>query len=128
MISRKFYFVPSPSYIKLLQIISYQHSHVPLSYLQLFSALKLPLEVSFSASLIQNLTVMDLSWIELLLLTILILGIYKYLTKNDGVFEKRGVPYLKPTILLGNLGALVTGRENGFEFFQSKYDKFKNDK
>lgn len=71
---------------------------------------------------------MDLSWIEFSLLVILFLGIYKYLTKNDRVFEKRGVPFLKPTFLLGNLGSLITGRENGFEFFQNKYDMFKDDK
>lgn len=71
---------------------------------------------------------MGFSWIELSLLVIVFYGIYKYLTRNDGVFTKRGVPFLKPTVLLGNLGSLVTGRENGFEFFQNKYDMFKHEK
>lgn len=72
---------------------------------------------------------MGISWIELsLLIVIVILGIYKYLTKNDDVFLKRGVAFLKPKIFIGNLGALITGRENGFEFFQNKYDIFKDDK
>lgn len=71
---------------------------------------------------------MELSWIELSLFVIVIIAIYKYLTRNDDMFEKRGIPYLKPTILLGNLGALATGRENGIEYFQNKYDLFKDEK
>lgn len=84
--------------------------------------------VSLFASVEQTFLKMDFSWIELSLLTIAILGVYRYLTKNDGVFDKRGVPFMKPTLLLGNLGSMMTGRENGFDFFQNKYDKFKNDK
>lgn len=71
---------------------------------------------------------MELPIIEFSLFVIVIVAVYKYLKQNDEVFEKRGVPYEKPTILLGNLGALVTGRENGLEYFQKKYDRFKDKK
>lgn len=71
---------------------------------------------------------MELFSIGPLLFVIVTIGIYKFLTKNHKVFEKRGVPFVKPTILLGNLGPLVTRRENGLEYFQNKYDMFKDEK
>lgn len=71
---------------------------------------------------------MDLAFIELTLFAFALMSVYKFLIKNHDFFEKRGVKYLKPTILFGNIFGLLTGRENGISVFEKPYKKFKNEK
>ena len=70
---------------------------------------------------------MDISMIELVLIVTVILGIYKYLTRNDDIFKKREVSYEKPVFLFGNLWENLTGRINGIELFQKYYEMFKDE-
>ena len=66
--------------------------------------------------------------IEILLtLTVLYAG-YKYLTKNNEFFKKRGVKYVEPTLLFGNMFGLMTGRLNGWTVLEEIYNNFKNEK
>ncbi|CAB3261456.1 unnamed protein product [Arctia plantaginis] len=63
-------------------------------------------------------------WKLLLILTILF-GLYFYYTSTFDFFEKKGIPYKKPVILLGNLGPRLNGTKSFHEFQLDAYNYFK---
>lgn len=71
---------------------------------------------------------MEPFWTKLVLVTVIIIGLYKFLTKNNNFFKTREVKFVKPRVLFGNLLEVFTGRENGYSVFQKMYNKFKNEK
>lgn len=71
---------------------------------------------------------MDLAIIELALFLLVLLVIYKFLTRNDDFFKKRGVKFEKPSLLFGNLLPMFTGRETGMSLFENIYKKFDDEK
>ncbi|XP_037050616.1 probable cytochrome P450 9f2 [Bradysia coprophila] len=54
--------------------------------------------------------------------------LYKWLTKNDDYFLKKGIPYEKPLPLVGNFLGFMLQRETLIDVIQRKYDKFKKSK
>lgn len=71
---------------------------------------------------------MEFSVVEILLLLILLLGLYKFLTRNNDFFKNRGVKFMKPMLLLGNTFDLISGREDGASIMLSFCRKFPNEK
>ncbi|XP_055381429.1 uncharacterized protein LOC129612012 [Condylostylus longicornis] len=53
---------------------------------------------------------------------------YKWLTAKFDHFEKLGIPYVKPVVLLGSFTGMVFKRESFREEFLRKYEPFKNEK
>lgn len=51
------------------------------------------------------------SWVVDALLVVLPL-LYWYATRNNSFWRKRGVPYMKPALVVGNMGGVVTGRHH----------------
>jgi hypothetical protein len=51
---------------------------------------------------------------------LIVLG-YKYLTRHDEIFEKRGVVFDPPTLILGNSKVLSEGTVNSVDRMYSKY-------
>ncbi|XP_026316995.1 cytochrome P450 9e2-like [Hyposmocoma kahamanoa] len=62
-------------------------------------------------------------WKLLLFLTILF-ALYFYYTSTFDFFEKKGVPYLKPTIFLGTLGPRLIGKRSFHDFQLDIYKHF----
>ncbi|XP_026316950.1 cytochrome P450 9e2-like isoform X2 [Hyposmocoma kahamanoa] len=62
-------------------------------------------------------------WKLLLFLTILF-ALYFYYTSTFDFFEKKGVPYLKPTIFLGTLWPRLTGKKSFHDFQLDIYKHF----
>ncbi len=52
-------------------------------------------------------------------------ALYKWLTKNDDFFLKRGIPYKKPLPIFGNLLGFVLQRESYLDIVQENYVKYK---
>lgn len=59
---------------------------------------------------------------------LILITIYKWATKNNDFFTKRGIKQMKPTFLLGNNGTFVTGKMNATEFAMSLYNAFPNER
>uniref|UniRef100_A0A336LRM3 CSON012862 protein n=1 Tax=Culicoides sonorensis TaxID=179676 RepID=A0A336LRM3_CULSO len=58
---------------------------------------------------------------------IITFGLVYYLaTKNNEFFEKQGVKYKKPHLLVGNLWPTISRQKNFFEHYKSLYDEFKD--
>lgn len=55
------------------------------------------------------------------LLIVFLLSLYKYVTRNYGYWKKRGVPYLTPKPLVGNLTDVLLFRKNLGHFFENIY-------
>lgn len=54
--------------------------------------------------------------------------LYKFLSKKDDYFEKKGIPYSKPSFLVGSRTDLVFRNKSMPEFVKQLYDEFRNDK
>lgn len=69
-------------------------------------------------------------FLEILLVACIsmVLFSYKWLHRNDDFFKKRGIPYLRPTLFLGNTGKLTLGRCTMFELLQSTYQALPNER
>ncbi|XP_055381428.1 uncharacterized protein LOC129612011 [Condylostylus longicornis] len=52
--------------------------------------------------------------------------IYKWLTSNFNYFEKLGIPYIKPIIIMGSFSGFLFKRESLREEFLRKYNDFKH--
>lgn len=61
-------------------------------------------------------------------ITLILYGIYKWITANDKFFEKRGIPYLKPTLLFGNTINFVFQTISLPDFAQKLYASYPNKK
>ena len=66
-------------------------------------------------------------WKLLLFLTILF-ALYFYYTSTFDFFEKKGIPFKKPVILLGNLGPRLKGTQSFHEFQLEAYNNFKGNR
>ncbi|XP_026734796.1 cytochrome P450 9e2-like [Trichoplusia ni] len=66
-------------------------------------------------------------WKLLLFLTTLF-ALYFYYTKNFDFFEKKGIPYKKPVIFLGNLGPRLRGTQSFHDFQLEAYNYFKGNR
>lgn len=71
---------------------------------------------------------MDSSVIEIILFLIVVLGLYKFLTKNNDFFKKRGVKFIKPIPLFGSTLDLLSGKEDGVSVMLSFCRKFPEEK
>lgn len=63
-----------------------------------------------------------------LIFAAILIGVYKYLTRNNDFFEIRGVKFEKPTIIFGNVLGLFTGRDDCVSVLGRPYEKFKDQK
>lgn len=63
-------------------------------------------------------------WKIIFFLTILF-GLYFYYTSTFDFFERKGIPYKKPVIILGNLGPRLSGTKSFHEFQLEAYNYFK---
>ncbi|KAH9644881.1 hypothetical protein HF086_007969 [Spodoptera exigua] len=66
-------------------------------------------------------------WKIFLCLTILS-SLYLYYTSTFNFFEKRGIPYRKPVIFVGNLGPRLRGKQSFHEFQLEVYNYFKGNR
>lgn len=66
--------------------------------------------------------------IDYILFGAILFGIYKFLTKNDDFFKRRGVKNDKPVLFVGNMLDFLIGRVNAMNIFQNACDKFSNEK
>lgn len=64
----------------------------------------------------------------LVILTIFILFVYKWLTKNNDYFIKRGIPALKPTFMFGNSGEFYTKQIGLIDLVKKLYNDFPEEK
>lgn len=55
-------------------------------------------------------------------------SLYKWLTKNDDYFLKKGVPFEKPLPIFGNFLWFMLQKETLIDVFQRNYDKYKKSK
>lgn len=53
---------------------------------------------------------------------------FKWATKNDNYFKERNLAFIKPTFLLGNLGAFAMKQLTAREFSDSLYNAHPNKK
>lgn len=58
----------------------------------------------------------------------LALIIFRWATKNNDFFEKRGLPSMKPTLFFGNTSAFFFKKVELIEFVTNLYNAFPNEK
>lgn len=58
----------------------------------------------------------------------LLFWLYKFLTKNDDYFEKKGIPFEKPKLIIGSRTDLITRSKSILKVVDDWYLKFRNDK
>ena len=52
---------------------------------------------------------------------------YWHMTKEYGVWEKKGLFSLKPTFFVGNNGPMISGKKNFSDFFLDLYNNLKHE-
>ena len=60
----------------------------------------------------------------LVLLTVAGYLFYRWAVANNDYFEKRGIPYSKPTFLFGNFAKVVFRRKSLFDAFVDLYNEY----
>lgn len=55
-------------------------------------------------------------------------GVFKWGTLNNDYFAKRGLNYLKPYFMVGNMGGFFLGKYSMNEFVLSLYNSFPAEK
>lgn len=55
-------------------------------------------------------------------------ALYKWLTKNDDFFLKKGIPFDKPLPIFGNFLRFMLQKETFIDVMQRGYDKYKKSK
>lgn len=55
-------------------------------------------------------------------------ALYKWLTKDDDFFLKKGIPYEKPLPIFGSFLGFMLQRETLIDIVQRSYDKYKQSK
>ncbi|KAJ6640760.1 putative cytochrome P450 9f2 [Pseudolycoriella hygida] len=66
-----------------------------------------------------------LIWIAI---SLVLYGIYKYITINNDYFQKRGIVHIKPTFLFGTMASFILNRESVYDFSNNIYRKFPRQK
>lgn len=66
-----------------------------------------------------------LLWIAI---SLILYGIYKYVTLNNDYFQKRGIVHMKPSFLFGNMGKFLFRRATPYEFANEIYTTFPRQK
>lgn len=61
-------------------------------------------------------------------ISLILYGIYKWITLNNDYFEKRGIQHMKPTFALGNTGAFFMRQYRSSDFMQNLYRQFPDKK
>lgn len=64
----------------------------------------------------------------LVIVAVFILLVYKWLTKDNDYFIKRGIPALKPTFMLGNTGKFYTKQIGLIDLVTKLYNDFPDEK
>lgn len=64
----------------------------------------------------------------LVLFSVLILLVYKWIKKDNDYFIKRGIPALKPTFIFGNLGEFYTKQIGLIDSVKKLYNDFPDEK
>jgi hypothetical protein len=71
---------------------------------------------------------METEILRLFLIVGLVIFLYKFLTRNFKFFESRGVKFVEPKMVFGNMFGLFKSGENATSVLQYFYEKFKNEK
>lgn len=58
----------------------------------------------------------------------IVFALYKWLTKNDDFFLKKGVQFDKPTPIFGNFLGLLLQKDTMIDILQRGYGKYKKSK
>lgn len=69
-----------------------------------------------------------MKWCYLVILTVFIFFVYKYLTKDNDYFIKRRIPSLKPTFIFGNTGKFYTKQIGLIDLVKKLYNDFPDEK
>ena len=69
-------------------------------------------------------TIPTMAWALILAGAAIALALYYYIIEGLKFFEKSGIPYLKPNILVGNMGAMVLKRRSMAEQVKWLYDSY----
>lgn len=64
----------------------------------------------------------------LLFIGIIGYGVFKLGTINTDYFAKRGLKFVKPYFLFGNIGSFLLGRYTLFEYVVKMYNEFPKEK
>ena len=64
----------------------------------------------------------------LFIVVAIVFALYKWLTKNDDFFLKKGVPFDKPTPIFGNFLGLMLQKDTMIDILQRGYGKYKKSK
>lgn len=64
-------------------------------------------------------------WIAI---SLILYGIYKYVTLNNDYFVKRGIVHMKPTFFFGNMASFLLRRVTIYEFANNIYTVFPRQK
>lgn len=59
---------------------------------------------------------------------LLAVALHRWATANNGYFEGRGIPYLRPHWLFGSTGGFFLQRQRPDEYFKWLYAQFPHDK
>lgn len=91
---------------------------------------KKPIEIYilFCYSLKNLVPIMNFLWLLFTGVAVLLVFLYRWVTKNNDYFKLRGIPSNRPTFLLGSTGAFFLGRYRPDEYLQSLYKSFPNEK
>ncbi|XP_077296726.1 cytochrome P450 9e2-like [Arctopsyche grandis] len=65
-------------------------------------------------------------WILTLLIVILIISAYAFITRNNNYWKQKKVPFEKPTFFFGNYKPVFSGSKHFGLLYSHFYDKFKN--
>ncbi|XP_058812411.1 cytochrome P450 9b2-like [Topomyia yanbarensis] len=70
----------------------------------------------------------DLYWFTFTLVTIVGYFTFKLITRHKHFFTARGVPFVKPHFIYGNLNDVLSGKVSTLELVQQFYQKFENER
>lgn len=62
-----------------------------------------------------------LLWVAI---SLILYGIYKYLTLNNDYFQKLGIVHMKPSFFFGNMGAFLLRQTTIYDFANEIYTIF----
>lgn len=61
-------------------------------------------------------------------IALIIYAFYKFVTKNEDFFSKKGIKQMRPSFLFGNSGTFIKKNFSATEFSQYLYYAFPNEK
>lgn len=71
---------------------------------------------------------METSTLLSISLVLIVLGIYKFIARNNEVFKKRGVDFEEPSFFFGNMLDVFLGKIDEDSMFEYLYEKFSREK